>query len=146
MITHKTTVTVNESAADVFTVVGADYVANHPKWDAKVVSPQLEPSGPMALGARGRETRKQGGRTMTYQFEVTDFKPGSAFAFRAHGGPVQLTASYAVKPLSAKQSQLDIEVTMKMGGVMRLMEPFMAGGVKKEFNAITAEIKRMIEA
>ena len=58
---------------------------------------------------------------------------------------MKLPTSYAVKSVSDKQSQLDIDVNMKMSGIMWLMEPFMAGGVRKVFNAITAEIKKMIE-
>ena len=92
------------------------------------------------------EVRKQGGRTNTYIFEVIEFKEGSNFAFQARGGPAQITTKYAIKPAGAKQAQLDIAFTMKMGGLMGLMEPFMKGSVQKEFDAITAEIKRMAEA
>ena len=145
MVKHKVAMTVNKPAAEVFKFVGTDYFINHPKWDSRVENLQLESSGPVAVGTHGHETRRQGGRKMTYGFEVTDFKPGSLMAFKASGGPVKLTTSYAVKPLSDKQSQLEVEVNMRMGGLLMLMEPFMKGGVSKEFNAITAQIKKMIE-
>lgn len=145
MIKHSASVAVNKPASEVFKFVGTDYFANHPRWDSRVVNIQLETQGPVRLGIKGRETRKQGGRNMTYDFEVTEFKPGSVIAFKAGGGPMQMTFTYNVKPVTEKQAELAIEVNMKFGGVMGLFEPFMAGGIRKEFNAITGEIKRMVE-
>lgn len=49
-------------------------------------------------------------------------------------------------PVGEKQSRLDIDVNMQMGGLMRLMEFFIASGFKREFDEITGEIKRMVEA
>ena len=146
MITCKTSASINKPVNEVFKFIGTDYVTNHPKWDARVVSTKLEPDGPMRQGARGVETRKEAGRTNTFHFEVTDFKPGSSFAFQARGGPAQVSTSYATRALNDKQTQLDIAFTMKMGGIMGLMEPFMSVGVRREFDAITGEIKRMLEA
>jgi uncharacterized membrane protein len=145
MIRHTATVTVNKPASEVFKFVGTDYFTNHPKWDSRVVNIQLDTQGPVKAGTKGQETRKQGGRNMTYDFEVTEFKPNTVIAFKAGGGPTQMTFSYNVKPVGATQSQLAIDVNMKFGGIMGLFEPLMAGGIKKEFNAITGEIKRMVE-
>lgn len=110
-----------------------------------MVSTKLEPAGPMKQGAKGVEVRKQGGRTNTYQFEVTTFTPASNFAFQAQGGPAKITTNYTVKALGEKQASLDVAFTMKMGGIMGLFEPMMGGAVRKEFDAITGEIKRMLE-
>lgn len=146
MITCTTSINIDKPAAEVFEFIGTDYVTNHPKWDARVISTKLQPDGPMKQGARGVEVRKEAGRTNTFQFEVTDFTPGSKFAFKAHGGPADVTTSYTLRALTPKQTQLDIEFSMKMGGFMGLMEPLMRGGVRREFTSITTEIKRMLEA
>ena len=145
MIRHTATVTLNKPAAEVFKFVGADYFQNHPKWDSRVVNMQVDTPGLVKVGTKGHETRKQGGRSMTYAFEVTEFKPNSSIAFKAGSGPAQMTFGYNVKPVGDKQSQLDIDINMKFGGIMGLFEPFMAGGIKKEFDHITSEIKRMVE-
>lgn len=64
MISHSTSAVINKPAGEVFKFVGTDYFTNHPNWDANVVKIELASKGPVGVGTRGRETRKQGGREM----------------------------------------------------------------------------------
>ena len=60
MIKAKTTVVIQKPVAEVFKFIGADYVQNHPKWDARCVKTDMK--GPVAKGATGVETRKEAQR------------------------------------------------------------------------------------
>ncbi len=89
--------------------------------------------------------RRLGGRDLTYDFEVTDYVTNEVIAVKA-GGPMPFTAVYAVRSLSEKESELEIEFKLKMRGLRRLMEPFMAGGIRREVAAVGSRIKSMLEA
>ncbi len=146
MINHKASITIKKHAAEVFKFVATDYFINHPKWDSRVVELQLASSGPMAIGTRGNETRKQGGRNVSYAFEVTDYQFNKLIAMKAKGGPAQFTATYAVARVAEGETRLDIEFNLSMGGLFRIMEPFMAGSFRKEVSGISSTIKQMLEA
>ena len=145
MITHKATVTINKPTSDVFKFVATDYFTNHPKWDPRVVELHVDSTGPVAVGTRGREVRKQGGRNNTYAFEVTDFQANKSMAFKATSGGANFSFSYAFKTINNKQTQLDVALNLRMGGVMRLFEPLMVGSFKKEADTTISTIKSMVE-
>ena len=145
MITHKASIMVRKPVADVFKFVCADYFTNHPKTDPRVVSLHLESSGPVAVGTRGQEVRKQGGRKVTYNFEVTEYVTNKLMAMKAKGGPAQFSAVYAVKAVNDKETELEIEFKLKMGGLLMLIEPFMAGSFRKEVAGLCSRIKGMLE-
>lgn len=141
MLRANTVVTINKPVEQVFKVVGTDYIQNHPKWDPRTIKTEMQ--GPMTKGARGVEVRKSG-RTMTYNFEVTEFQPNKHMRFDAKGGPVKFAATYGFQP-AANGTQLSIEFTMRMGGLLRIMEFFMGGGFKKDVTATGARIKDFVE-
>ncbi len=145
MISHKATVTVNKSAAQVFQFVGTDYFVNHAKWDPRVVNLHLQTKGPVVLGTKGHEVRNEGGRNKNYDFEVTDFQTNQSIGMKAKGGSSRFSATYTIKPMGAQQSSLDVEFNLKMGGLRALMERFMAGGFRKEVDSVAASIKETLE-
>jgi len=142
MLRANTVVTINKPVEQVFKVVGTDYIQNHPQWDSRNIKTELQ--GSMAKGAKGTETRKDGGRTMTYNFEFTEFQPNKHMRFDAKGGSVTFSGSYGFQP-AANGTQLSIEFTMRMGGLLRIMEFFMGGGFKKDVTATGARIKDFVE-
>ena len=145
MITHKATTMVRKPVADVFRFVAEDYLTNHPKWAPGVVSLHLEGTGPVAAGTRGREVRRQGSRNVTYNFEVTDYVPNKLIAIKAKGRPAQFAAVYAVNAINDKESELEVQFKLKIGGLLRLIEPFMAGSIRKEVASVCSRIKVMLE-
>lgn len=145
MIAHKAAIIVRRPAADIFRFIAVDYFANHPKWAPQVVSVRPRSPGPVSVGTRGEVVRRLGGRDLTYDFEVTDYVTNEVIAVKA-GGPMPFTAVYSVRSLSEKESELKIEFKLKMRGLPRLMEPFMAGGIRREVAAVGSRIKSMLEA
>ncbi len=97
MLTAKTSVSIKKPVADVFKFVATDYFINHPKLDPRTVSTQLDKPGPIAVGVKGKEVRKEGGRKVTYAFEVTDYQMNKQMGMKAKGGPADFAAVYAVK-------------------------------------------------
>ena len=143
MIKAATVVKITRPVADVFAVVGTNYAKNHRKWDPKNISTEVE--GPMAKGVKGVEVRKDGGRRMTYNFEVAEFALNKRMNFHAKGGPVTFGATYAFEA-QGDDTQLSIEFNMSMGGIMRIMELFMKGGLQKDLAKTGHRIKAYVEA
>jgi uncharacterized membrane protein len=142
MLKASTVVTINKPVEHVFKVVGTDYFQNHPKWDPRNIKTELQ--GPMAKGAKGTETRKDGGRTMTYNFEVTEFQPNKQVRFDAKGGPVTFSGIYGFQP-AGNATQLSVDFQMRMGGLLRIFELFMGGGFRKDVTLTGTRIKDFVE-
>lgn len=145
MIAHKAAIVVRRPAADVFRFIAVDYFANHPKWAPQVVSVRPTSPGPVAVGTRGEVVRRLRGSEFTYDFEVTDYVANEVIAVEA-GGPMPFAAVYAVRPLNEDESELEVAFMLKMRGWSRLMEPFMADGIRQEVAAVGCRIKSMLEA
>ena len=142
---YKASVVINKPVAEVFQFVGTDYLENHPRWAPRVVELHLDSPGVVAVGARGEEVRKQGGKNVTYAFEVTDFQLNKRIAINAAGGPGAFSASYEMTAISDSQTQLHIEFTLEMGGLFGLTQPFMAGSLRREVDRVGRSIKGMLE-
>ena len=146
MIDHAATVTIQKPVADVFKFVAMDYFQNHPKWDPRVVEIQrTSGSGPIAVGTTGREVRKQGGRTIVYTWEVSEFAPASRLGFKATSGTARFASTYTFEP-AGQATKFSMHFVFQMGGLMRLAEPLMAGGFRKEIDKTAQTIKEMAEA
>lgn len=146
MISHQVTVNLHKPLEDVFRFVATDYFTNHPRWDPRVVNLRVQTPGPIAVGSRGTEDRKQGGRTVPYDFEVTEYTPNRSLSLRARGGPAKYSATYSVSPLNGSDTQLAIRFVLEMSGLFRLMEPFMASSFRQELDSVAASIKSLMEA
>ena len=142
MIKAKTTILFQKPVDEVFKFVATDYVRNHPRWDARSVKTELQ--GPMATGARGVETRREGPATRAYDFEVVDFQSNKHMRFKARCGSTRFAAVYLFEP-TTNGSQLTMDFDLSFGGFMRLFEPLMGGGVKKEMAKSGAKIKDLLE-
>jgi hypothetical protein len=144
VINHTASVVINRPVADVFKYTVEDYVANHPKWDPRVVRMETE-SKPIAVGFEGREVRKQMGRENNYAFRVTELEPSKQFAFEARGGPALLQWRQTTEPAEGG-TRLTLLMSLSMSGPMRLFEPLMGGSFRKEMDSTAAKIKELIEA
>ena len=94
MLTHTATIKIGKPVDQVFEYVAKGYVENHPKWDAGCVRTEKTSDGPIGVGTRGREARKEGRRESTYEFEVTAFDENKSVAFETTSGPAQFSSTY----------------------------------------------------
>src|SRR5690348_6989181 len=73
------------------------YFEHHSTWDPAVVEMARLTSGPVAVGTRGREVRRFGGKQAA-DFTVTDVAEPSRFALSNTSGPFALDRTYEFKP------------------------------------------------
>ncbi len=128
----------------VYDFVVTNYVQNHPRWDPRVVRSQLTSGEAVAVGAAGVEVRKQMGREMTYNFRITELTSDHV-SFDAKGSGTDFGSTWAVTP-SVNGSRLEITFHLGLAGPMKLFEPFMKGGVRKEMDQAAQKIKELVEA
>jgi uncharacterized protein YndB with AHSA1/START domain len=144
VINQEVTVEIARPAADVYQFVVADYMKNHPRWDARTLRTELTSSDGLKVGATGIEVRKQMGRENTYHFTVTELTDDHV-TFDATSGGTKFGATWAVVP-AGDGSRLSMNFRLGMGGAMKLFEPMMKGSVRKDMERAGATIKQMVEA
>ena len=98
---------------------------------------------PLSVGATGEEVRKQMGREMTYRFRVTELTTNRV-TFDATGGGTSFGGTWSVVRVDDASSRLTITYRLAMGGVMRLFEPLMRGGVRKQMEQAGQSINALL--
>jgi carbon monoxide dehydrogenase subunit G len=113
-----------------------------PDWQTTAVS--CETDGPVQLGSRIRERRTFIGRDVRTEVEVTAYDPPRRFDVRARGGPVPFAISHVLQPAPGG-TQLDVEVHVKIGGMMRLAATGPLKIAEREFRSDFARLKELLE-
>jgi len=113
-------------------------------WQADLIENEQLTEGPVQVGTRFREVRRTGPRQSEILAEITAFEANIHFATKTLKGP-QSTVSYT---FSEEQggTKLAHQFVLQTSGFMRLMEPFIAGSIKKDTESDFQELKRILES
>ncbi len=141
MITYEKTVQIKCPVEQVFAFIVDD--KNLRSWQASLIENQILTEGPLQAGTRFREKRRMGSRETEIQGEVTDFVPNELFATRTLTQP-QVKVSYRLEPADGG-TRVTYRFYMATKGVMRLMEPFFFGSIKRDTEADFANLRRILE-
>jgi len=123
--------------------------SNDSRWMVAVLESQwLDPALPTGIGRRGRMVMKIGGRRAEFIDEVTGYEPGRRIAHRTVEGPLSLNTACVCEPFGTGCRATVIgEADRLVGGPLRrLVEPFVARGVRRSFQADLARLKTILEA
>jgi hypothetical protein len=141
VIQHQIDITIQRPVADVFAFLTNP--SNHPKWDSTSVSmEQLEP-GPWQTGTRLREVRNLGGRPTEVASQVAYLEPNRRFNIASLSGP-EWRGQWDFTPVG-DATRLQFEGRLTFTGLMRLFEPLIARGFKRQLNENFARLKRVLE-
>lgn len=142
MINEQLTVHIARPVEEVFA-----YLAEAGKvqtWQSGLIEFQQLTEGPVQVGTRFREVRRTGpGRTADVQAEITAYEVNRRFATRTITGP-RVTVDYAMES-EAGGTRLDYQFIMVTRGMMRVLEPLIAGGIRKDTNQDFQTLKRLLE-
>lgn len=142
MIHSEVTVHIRRPVEKVFAYL-AD-ATNLRAWQAGLLENEQLTEGPLRVGTRFREVRRRGPRQSEIQAEITAFEPDKRFATKTISGP-QATVSYAFDP-DTEGTRLTYQFSLQTGGFMRLMEPLIAGSIKKDAEADFQKLKTILES
>jgi carbon monoxide dehydrogenase subunit G len=107
----------------------ADF-ANSSRWDPGVATSERIDAGPVGLGARYRLGIRMGGRVVPMEYRITAFDPPTRVVLTGEGSGV-----FAIDDIrferSATGTAIDYTADIRLGGWMRLIQPFVGGTLKK---------------
>jgi uncharacterized protein YndB with AHSA1/START domain len=141
MIQYEISVFISQPIEKVFAYL-AD-ARNLRAWQADLIENEQLTEGTIHVGTRFRELRQTGPSKSQIQAEITAFEPNKGFSTKTIVGP-QATISYA---FNAEQGGTSVvyQFALQTRGFMRLMEPLMAGSIKKDAEADFQKLKHILE-
>jgi hypothetical protein len=98
---------------------------------------------PLRVGTRFREVRQMGHRPTEYQAEITQFEPNKRFATKTLTGP-NCWVLYFFEPENGG-THLCYKFVLQTNAIMRLLEPLIAGSIKKDSHSDFDTLKRLLE-
>jgi carbon monoxide dehydrogenase subunit G len=121
-------------------------VDNLPKWQTGVLQSRSLTQGPVRVGFQFAEMLKVGPWKLNTVSTVTDIKVNERFAFQVKSsGPLDCDAYFDLQPV-AGGTRLTMNGAARLKGIWRLLQPFLAGDLRKETRTELATIKLLLEA
>jgi carbon monoxide dehydrogenase subunit G len=120
----ETTLPIDETFAFI-----ADF-ANAHRWDPGVATSERLDKGPVALGARYRLGVRMRGRIAPMEYRITTFEPPRRVILSGEGSNVSAVDEIRFEPI-ATGTRIDYTADIRLGGWMRLVEPFAGGAFRK---------------
>lgn len=114
--------------------------ANNPRWQNGMESCTWTTLPPIGVGSRYDQVARFLGREICTEFEVIDHEPGRSITIESRSGPLDLHITRTVETAKTSESVHDgahIHAVIRgtPTGVMRLVEPLMAGKIRRDINA-----------
>jgi len=107
---------------DVFDYI-ADF-ANSQEWDPGVATAERLDEGPVGLGSRFRLGVRLGPRVGTMDYRISVFEPPTRVVLVGSGSGVSAVDDIRLERL-ATGTRLDYTADIRLGGILRLAEPFL---------------------
>jgi uncharacterized protein YndB with AHSA1/START domain len=137
-------VTIDRSPDEVFSAVcDLDRLSD---WQPAVVEVELLGDGPLRTGSRLKEVREVRGKRLEQIVEVAAHEPGRRFGLRIVEGPLPVHGDLTFAPTDDGGTHLHMHAYGRAQGAMRLLQPLLTIGLKREFRAQYRRLKRLVEA
>jgi uncharacterized membrane protein len=138
MITYRVDIVVDRPAADVFPYF-AD-VTRHPSWMGGSEATPIS-DGSLRPGYRYTHRSDEGDMEM----EITALDSGRSFSARTLSGPFAWEGTFAVAEEGNAQSRVTSSGRVQLKGLMRLVQPFLGGEVRRREQAELTRLKALVE-
>ena len=120
----QTTLSIEETFAFI-----ADF-ANSSRWDPGVATSERIDAGPVALGARYDLGVRMRGKVAPMQYRITTFEPPTRVILTGEGSGVSAVDEIKFEK-TATGTTIDYTADIRLGGWMRLAQPFVGGAFEK---------------
>jgi carbon monoxide dehydrogenase subunit G len=121
----------------------ADF-ANAERWDPGVASSVRVGDGPVGVGTRYRLGIRMGGRVAPMEYEITTFQPPHRVVLAGRGSGVTAVDEISFNA-TATGSAIDYVADIRLGGPMRLLEPFARGAFRRIAENARAGMQRTLD-
>jgi uncharacterized protein YndB with AHSA1/START domain len=143
MITVEKTISIGRPTAAVFALVSDQ--TNAPRWQRGLTAVRRTTDGPIGVGTRHTFERTLMGRRMDGSNEYTRYEPNERVAF-TWSGPMPGQASYVVEAAGIDRTTLVARLEMQGHGLLRLAEPLLAAGLRRDVEANLETLKHLLES
>jgi uncharacterized membrane protein len=144
MINVEESIVINRPIEEVFAFV-ANF-ENHPKWETNFQKVKLLASIPTGVGTTYQCELKLPGQTATSKFEISEYEVNKKIAFEAEAaGPAKPNGSFLFEP-AAGGTKITLVPRPEFRGILKLLEPMMAGYVRKQNQEHLIKLKQILEA
>jgi carbon monoxide dehydrogenase subunit G len=107
----------------------ADF-ANSSRWDPGVATSERIDAGPVALGARYDLGVRMRGKVAPMEYRITTFEPPTRVILTGEGSGVSAVDEIKFEK-TATGTSIDYTADIRLGGWMRLAQPFVGGAFEK---------------
>lgn len=114
---------------DAFAFV-ADF-ANAKDWDPGVATSERIDAGPVGVGARYRLGVRMRGKVAPMEYRVTAYEPNRSVVLAGEGSGVTAVDEITFEATASGGTHIDYVADIRLGGLMRLAEPFAGGAFRK---------------
>lgn len=132
------------SPEEVFSVVTD--LTRLPEWQPRLVEVEHLLEGPLQPGSRLREVREVRGKRLEQIVEVAALEPPRRFGLRVVEGPLPVDGDVTFSPTDDGGTRLHMHAYGRARGAMRLLEPLLTLGLKREFRGQYRRLKGLVEA
>jgi uncharacterized protein YndB with AHSA1/START domain len=112
-------------------------------WQSSLIENQQLTEDPTRVGTQFREVRRTGPRQSEIRAEITAYDVNKRLATKTLTKP-QVTVDYALES-EAGGTRLNYKFIMITSGMMRLLEPLIAGSMKKDNDLDFQKLKLILE-
>jgi uncharacterized membrane protein len=143
MINVKVSTVINRPIADVFAFV-ANF-ENHPKWEMNFQKVRLLTSTPTGVGTTYQCELKLPGQSASSKFEITEYETNKRIAFEGEAaGPAKPNGSFLFES-AADGTKITLLPRPEFRGFFKLLEPMMAGYIRKQNEEHLSNLKQLLE-
>lgn len=115
------------------------------EWQPLVVEVEHLEEGPLRPGSRLREVREVRGKRLEQIVEIATFEPPHRFDMRTIQGPLPVDGELTLSPTDEGGTRLHLHAHGHARGAMRLLEPLLTVGLKREFRGQYRRLKGLLE-
>ena len=143
MINVEVSTVINRPVAEVFAFVVN--FENHPKWETDFQEVKQLTSTPVGVGTTYNCVLKFPGQTVMSKFEITEYVVNQKIAFAGEpAGPAKPKGSFLFESV-AGGTKITSLPRPEFRGLFKLLEPMMAGYIRKNNVAHLSTLKRLLE-
>ena len=122
----------------------ADF-ANSSRWDPGVATSERIDAGPVALGARYDLGVRMRGKVAPMEYRITTFEPPTRVILTGEGSGVSAVDEIKFEK-TATGTTIDYTADIRLGGWMRLAQPFVGGAFEKIAKDALGGMQRALDA
>lgn len=143
MIDVQNEVKINAPVAKVFEY--ASNPDNAPQWYVNIKSVEWKTAKPGTTGTRVAFVAQFLGRTLSYVYEFTEFKPGSKLVMRTSEGPFPMETTYTWQPIDENSTRMTLRNRGMPKGFSNLFAPFMKAMIRRANRKDLIRLKHILE-